>query len=180
MPESPAAHLIIRDATEQDMPAVARIYADYVREGLATFELTPPEADELRARRAAILAAGLPYLIATAGGEIAGYAYASTYRPRPGYRYTVEDSVYVAQARCGHGVGRALLAALIGRCESGPWRQMIAVIGDSANAGSIALHRRCGFQMVGTFRSVGYKLGRWVDTVLMQRALGAGDGCAPG
>ncbi len=180
MPESPAALLIVRDATEDDMAAVARIYADYVREGLATFELTPPEAHELRSRRAAILAAGLPYLVAAAGGEIAGYAYASTYRPRPGYRYAVEDSVYVAQARCGRGIGRALLEALIGRCESGPWRQMIAVIGDSANAGSIALHRRCGFQMVGTFRSVGYKLGRWVDTVLMQRALGAGDGCAPG
>ncbi len=180
MPESPAARLIVRDAIEEDMAAVARLYADYVREGLATFELTPPEAHELQARRAAILAAGLPYLVAAAGGQIAGYAYASPYRGRPGYRYTVEDSVYVAQAQCGRGIGRALLEALIGRCQSGPWRQMIAVIGDSANAGSIALHRRCGFQMVGTFRSVGYKLGRWVDTVLMQRALGAGDGCAPG
>lgn len=179
MPQSPAAQLIVRDATGEDMAAVARIYADYVREGLATFELTPPAANELQARRAAILAAGLPYLVAAAGEEIAGYAYASPYRPRPGYRYTVEDSVYVAQARCGRGIGRALLEALIGRCEGGPWRQMIAVIGDSANAGSLALHRRCGFQWVGTFRSVGYKLGRWVDTVLMQRALGAGDGCAP-
>jgi L-amino acid N-acyltransferase YncA len=180
MPESPATQLMVRDATEEDMAAVARIYADYVREGLATFELTPPGAHELQARRAAILASGLPYLVAAAGGEIAGYAYVSPYRPRPGYRFTVEDSVYVAQARCARGIGRALLEALIGRCEGGPWRQMIAVIGDSANAASIALHRRCGFQRVGTFRSVGYKLDRWVDTVLMQRALGPGDGCAPG
>lgn len=179
IPEGGAADLIIRDAAAEDMVQVARIYGHYVREGLASFEFTPPDAQQLRSRHAAIVAAALPYLIAEAGGEIAAYAYAGPYRPRPGYRYTVEDSVYVAQAWCGRGIGRVLLRTLIERCESGPWRQMIAVIGDSANAASIALHERCGFQTVGTFRSVGYKLGRWVDTVLMQRPLGPGDGRAP-
>lgn len=179
MSEAPCANLHIREATAEDMGQVARIYACYVRTGLATFEETPPDANELRGRHAAIRAAGLPYLIAEIDGEITGYAYAGIYRLRPAYRYTVEDSVYVAQRWCGRGIGRALLEALIEQCSCGPWRQMIAVIGDSANTGSIALHRRCGFYDVGTFRSVGFKLGRWVDTVLMQRALGAGDARSP-
>ncbi len=180
MPEAPPANLILRDATAGDMAHVARIYAGYVRTGLASFEETPPEAHEMHSRFAVIRAAGQPYLIAEAGGEITGYAYAGMYRSRPGYRYTLEDSVYVAEAWCGRGIGRALLEGLIERCEHGPWRQMIAVIGDSANTGSIALHRRCGFATVGTFRSVGYKLGRWVDTVLMQRPLGRADTRPPG
>jgi phosphinothricin acetyltransferase len=180
MSEAPPAELLIREATADDMVHVARIYAAYVLTGRATFEETPPDVRELQSRFAAIRAAALPYLLAEAGGECVAYAYAGTYRPRPGYRYTVEDSVYVAEPWCGRGVGRALLQALIERCERGPWRQMIAVIGDSANAGSIALHRRCGFEPVGTFRAVGYKLGRWVDTVLMQRALGDGDRRLPG
>ncbi len=171
--------LLIRDATAEDMAHVARIYAAYVLGSRATFEEQPPAIHELQARHAAIRAAALPYLLAEVDGECIAYAYAGPYRLRPGYRYTVEDSVYVAQSWCGRGVGRALLQALIERCERGAWRQMIAVIGDSANDGSIALHRRCGFEPVGTLRSVGYKLGQWVDTVLMQRTLGTGDRTDP-
>ena len=130
-------------------------------------------------RRASVLKAGLPYLAAEFGDTLVGYAYATAYRPRPAYRFTLEDSVYVAHGLDGRGIGRALLRALIERCERGPWRQMLAVIGNSDNAGSIALHRRLGFQPIGTLRSVGFKHGRWVDTVLMQRALADGDGSAP-
>ena len=126
-----------------------------------------------------MLAQQLPYLVAELGGEVVGYCYATSYRPRPAYRFTIEDSVYVADGLAGRGVGAALLGELIARCEAGPWRQMIAIIGNSENAGSIALHRRLGFAHVGTMRSVGWKLGRWVDSVVMQRALGPGDGEAP-
>lgn len=170
---------LIRDVCERDLDAVARIYAHHVQHGLASFEEVAPTIGELRARRAAVLAAGLPCLAAELHGEVVGYAYASTYRPRPAYRYTIEDSVYVADGMGGVGVGSALLASLIERCESGPWRQMLAVIGDSGNTASIALHRRFGFRAAGTFVSVGFKLGRWVDTVLMQRSLGAGDTRSP-
>jgi phosphinothricin acetyltransferase len=173
----PAA--LIRDADEEDLGAIARIYAHHVHHGLASFEEVPPTIEELRARRAAVLDSGLPCLAAELHGEVVGYAYASTYRPRPAYRYTIEDSVYVEEGLRGVGLGSTLLAALIERCETGPWRQMLAVIGDSANAGSIALHRRLGFRYVGNFEAVGFKLGRWVDTVLMQRPLGAGDGSRP-
>jgi L-amino acid N-acyltransferase YncA len=170
---------LIRDACEQDLGAIARIYARHVLEGLASFEEVPPAIEELRARRAAVLGSGLPYLAAELDGEVVGYAYAGVYRSRPGYRYTIEDSVYVEAGRAGQGVGRGLLTALIERCETGPWRQMLAVIGASGNAASIALHRRLGFRSVGTFASVGFKLGRWVDTVLMQRPLGPGDRTLP-
>ena len=173
----PAA--LVRDAWDEDLGAIARIYARHVREGLATFEEIPPTIAELRARRTAILEAGLPYLVAELRAEVVGYAYASAYRPRPAYRYTVEDSVYVEEDSCGQGIGSALLGALIERCEAGPWRQMLAVIGHSGNRGSIALHRRFGFRTTGTFASVGFKLGRWVDTVLMQRPLGPGDRSPP-
>ncbi len=161
------------------MPAVQVIYAHHVQYGLATFEETPPLTDELLSRRASVLALGLPYLVAEIESRIVGYSYATGYRPRPAYRHTIEDSVYVADGLGGQGVGTALLETLIVRCEAGPWRQMLAVIGNSGNAGSVALHRRLGFQPVGTLRSVGFKLGRWVDTVLMQRTLGAGDGAPP-
>lgn len=170
---------LIREAGEEDLGAIARIYAHHVNHGLASFEEVAPTIEEWRARRAAVLDSGLPYLAAELHGEVVGYAYASTYRPRPAYRYTIEDSVYVEAGLRGLGLGSALLAALIERCEAGPWRQMLAVIGDSANASSIALHRRLGFRYVGNFESVGFKLGRWVDTVLMQRALGAGDRSRP-
>ncbi|PNG26412.1 GNAT family N-acetyltransferase [Methylocella silvestris] len=172
--------LIIRDAAAADMAAALAIYAHHVRYGLATFEETPPSVDEFAARRAAVLALGLPFLVAAIDGTIVGYSYAAEYRARTAYRHTIEDSVYVAVGFGGRGVGTALLAALLERCEAGPWRQMIAVIGDSGNAGSIALHKNLGFAHNGTLRSVGLKLGQWIDTVLMQRPLGAGDASIPG
>ncbi|MEO3385238.1 N-acetyltransferase family protein [Mesorhizobium sp. CAU 1741] len=173
----PRADLVtVSDASERDLIAVQAIYAHHVLHGLASFEEVPPTVEEIAARRAGVLAAGLPYLVAELGGRVVGYAYATAYRPRPAYRYTVEDSVYVEDGLGGKGVGTALLGQLIQRCESGPWRQMLAVIGNSENAGSMGLHRRMGFAMVGTFASVGFKHGRWVDSVLMQRALGDGDG----
>lgn len=178
-PESGQARLVVRDARDSDLGAIQRIYAHHVLYGLATFEEVPPTLDMLRARHASVTGAGLPYLAAELDGNVIGYAYASPYRPRSGYRYTIEDSVYVASGLAGQGVGSALLGALIARCESGPWRQMLAVIGDSGNAASIALHRRFGFHSVGTFRSVGFKLARWVDTVLMQRALADGAASSP-
>lgn len=170
---------VIRDASDGDMEAISEIYAHHVLYGLATFEEVPPSADELRSRRASVLAMGLPYLVAELNGEIVGYSYATAYRPRPAYRFSIEDSVYVADGLGGRGIGGALLQELIARCEKGPWRQMLAVIGNSGNAGSLALHRRMGFQPIGTFKSAGFKLGRWVDTVLMQRALGDGDTTGP-
>lgn len=171
--------IVIRDASETDMAAIQAIYQHYVLNGLATFEEVPPLIEEMASRRATVVAAGLPYLIAECGGRVVGYSYATRYRPRPAYRHTIEDSVYVADGLGGRGVGTALVQALIARCEAGPWRQMLAVIGNSANAGSIALHRKLGFQKVGTFSSVGFKHGQWVDTVLMQRSLGLGDTSLP-
>ena len=170
---------IVRDSEEVDMSSVQAIYAHHVRDGLATFEELPPSTDELLSRREAVLAQGLPYLVAELNGRIVGFSYASHYRPRPAYRYTVEDSVYVANGLGGRGIGAALLSTLVFRCEGGPWRQMLAIIGDRENAASIALHRRLGFRSVGTLESVGFKLGRWVDTVLMQRALSTGGSSLP-
>jgi L-amino acid N-acyltransferase YncA len=162
----------VRAASEADIAAVRDIYAHYVLHSLATFEETPPTLEEMLARRRASVELGLPYLIAEAGGEIVGFAYAAAYRARPAYRFTIEDSVYVADGLSGRGIGAALLGELIASCERGPWRQMLAVVGDSANAGSIALHRRFGFELMGTLQSVGFKSGRWVDTPILQRALG--------
>jgi len=170
----------IRAASEADMAAVRDIYAHYVLNSLATFEEAPPTLEEMLARRRASVELGLPYLVAEAGGETVGFAYAAAYRPRPAYRFTIEDSVYVANGRRGGGIGSALLNELIGACERGPWRQMLAVVGDTANAGSIALHRRFGFELAGTLRSVGFKSGRWVDTPILQRPLGPGDSQASG
>jgi L-amino acid N-acyltransferase YncA len=171
--------LIVRDAAERDIPAIQGIYAFEVLHGLATFEEIPPSSDQLLSRRAQVLALGLPYLVAEDGGRVVGYSYATEYRVRPAYRHTVEDSVYVAHGLQGRGIGTRLLTELIARCEQGPWRQMLAVIGHSANASSIALHRRLGFEGTATLRSVGFKLGRWVDTVIMQRPLGVGDSMLP-
>lgn len=170
---------VIRDAHPADMASVQKIYAHHVLHGLATFEEAPPGVEEMQGRRAAVLELGLPYLVAERAGEILGYSYATFYRPRPAYRHTIEDSIYLAEGQGSNGYGTLLLSELIRRCEAGPWRQMLAVIGDSANAGSIGLHHKLGFRHAGLLRSAGFKLGRWVDTVLMQRALGAGDATRP-
>jgi L-amino acid N-acyltransferase YncA len=172
--------LTIRDSRDGDVPAIHAIYAHYVLGGLATFEEIPPTIDELKLRRSLLLASGLPHLVADLDGIVVGYCYAGPYRVRPAYRFTVENSVYIADGFGGRGTGTALLTELIGRCEAGPWRQMVAVIGDSGNAASIALHRRLGFRLIGTLDAVGFKLGRWVDTVFMQRELGAGSTSQPG
>jgi len=181
MPRPPDAvqEITIRPATEADMTPVQAIYAHHVLHGLATFEEVPPSVDEMLSRRASALSLGFPYLVAEMDGRVVGYSYATAYRARPAYRHTIENSVYVADGLGGRGIGTALLTALIARCEAGPWRQMLAIIGNSGNAGSIALHRRLGFEHVGTLKSVGFKLGRWVSTVLMQRPLGAGDTALP-
>ncbi len=162
---------LIRDAAPGDFDDIATIYAHYVLNALATFEENAPSTDEMRVRHAAITGASIPYVVAELDDRVAGYAYASAYRPRSAYRHTIEDSVYVADGMNGRGIGAALLAELIERCERGPWRQMIAVIGNSGNVGSITLHARLGFEHVGVLRDVGFKHGRWVDTALMQRAL---------
>ena len=169
----------IRDAAESDMSEVQAIYAHHVLRGLASFEEIAPGVDELRMRRESALAHGLPYLVAELDGRVVGYAYATPYRTRSAYRHSIEDSVYVRDGFGGKGIGEALLSALIRRCEQGPWRQMVAVIGDSANAASIGLHRKLGFRVVGTLEAVGFKFGGWVDSVLMQRALGPGNQTPP-
>ncbi|MGH6799378.1 MAG: GNAT family N-acetyltransferase [Roseiarcus sp.] len=169
---APRREVVVRAASEADMAAVRDIYAHYVLHSLTNFEETPPTIEDMLARRRASVDLGLPYLVAEAETEILGFAYAVPYRPRPAYRFTIEDSVYVADGLSGQGLGSALLGELSARCERGPWRQMIAVVGDSANASSIALHRRFGFELAGTLRSVGFKSGRWVDTPILQRPLG--------
>ncbi len=165
----------IRDATEADMAAVQAIYTFYVTRSAASFEEEPPTVEEMVRRRATTLARGLPYLVAEERGEVLGYTYAGPWRPRSAYRYTVEDSIYVAPFVCRRGIGRALLAALVERCTQLGYRQMIGVIGDSANQGSIGLHRSLGFRQEGVLRGVGLKFGRWVDVVIMHRSLGGDD-----
>jgi len=165
----------LRDCDPADIPAIAAIYGHWVTHGVASFELEPPDAEEMGRRRAAILAGGYPYLVAEGeGGRILGYAYASAWRTRPAYRFGCENSVYVAPDAGRGGVGRAILGALIARCEAKGLRLMVAVIGDSANAPSIGLHRAMGFTHAGLLSATGWKHGRWVDTVLMTRPLGPG------
>lgn len=172
--------MIVRPATLADIPAITAIYDEAVRTGTATFELDPPDEAEMARRFEAVTGGAYPYLVATAQGEgILGYAYGSAFRTRPAYRFTVEDSIYVAPFAQKRGVGRALLKALLNACESGGFRQMLAVIGDSGNSGSIALHRAAGFTPVGTLTASGLKFGRWIDTVIMQRPLGVGDATIP-
>uniref|UniRef100_UPI00353185D9 GNAT family N-acetyltransferase n=1 Tax=Pararhizobium sp. IMCC3301 TaxID=3067904 RepID=UPI00353185D9 len=159
----------------QDLPSIQAIYADAVLTGTATFELTPPDLPEMTRRCHALTDQGFPYFVArSTEGQVLGYAYAGPYRPRPAYRFTVEDSIYLAPMARGHGVGKALLAALIEQATAKDFRQMIAVIGDSKHKASIALHERLGFEHAGVFRNVGWKHNRWLDSVLMQRPLGAG------
>jgi phosphinothricin acetyltransferase len=171
--------LTIRDSLDADLAAIQAIYAHAVLHGFASFEVEPPDVAEIARRRRTILDGGYPHIVADRDGEVQGYAYASAYRPRVSYRYTVENSIYIRPDRQRQGIGQALLAALIERCEAGPWRQMIAVIGDSANRASIRLHEQAGFARIGTLPAVGWKFGRWVDSVLLQRPLGPGDGAPP-
>jgi L-amino acid N-acyltransferase YncA len=171
--------LTVRPATAPDIPAIAAIYRPAVLTGTASFEVDAPDEAEMLRRFEAITGAGYPYFVAELGSRVAGYAYASAYRARPGYRFTVEDSVYVAPDAQGKGVGRALLERVIDRCRDDGFRLMIAVIGDSANFGSITLHRRLGFRFCGTIHSVGYKFGRWLDSVVMELPLGEGDTSTP-
>lgn len=169
----------VRAAAQGDIAAIQPIYAHHVLHGLASFEEVPPDAAEMRRRFEDVTGRGLPYLVAVEGGEILGYGYCAPYRARSAYRYALEDSIYVRQGREGKGVGSRLLGELIRICEGLGYRQVVAVIGDSANAASIGLHARHGFVRVGTLRSTGWKFGRWVDSVLMQRPLGSGDGTPP-
>jgi phosphinothricin acetyltransferase len=163
--------LIVRASTEADVVRCAEIYAHHVLHGTASFELEPPDLAEMKKRRAHVLELGLPHLVAERDGRMLGYAYASSWRPRPAYEFSVEDSIYIDKDAVGQGVGRALLPVLIEQCTALGKRQMVAVIGDSAQTPSIRLHASCGFEMVGTLKNIGFKFGRWLDSVLMQRAL---------
>jgi phosphinothricin acetyltransferase len=172
--------LVVRDAVERDVPRITAIYAHHVLTGLATFEVVPPEDAEMARRRENVLGWALPYFVAEDASGVLGYAYAAPYRTRAGYRYTVEDSIYVDPAAVGRGVGRRLLERLVDACVACGCRQMIAVIGDTDNSASIGLHEACGFARVGMLPSTGFKFGRWVDSVLMQRGLADADRSPPG
>ena len=163
--------LEIRRAAAADLPHITEIYEHAVRYGTATFELIPPDLDEMTRRYDVLMGGGFPYLVAALEGRVVGYAYAGAYRPRPAYRFTVENSVYLQPAIHRRGIGLQLLQRLITESETRGYRQMIAVIGDSANAGSIGVHRRCGFQMIGTHPNVGFKFGRWLDVIYMELLL---------
>jgi L-amino acid N-acyltransferase YncA len=171
--------LLIRPSEPADLAAITRIYAHAVNHGTGTFELDAPDEAEMAQRRAAVLANGLPWLVAERDGAVLGYAYANHFRPRRAYRFCVEDSIYLDESARGQGAGRLLLAELMARCEARGARQMLAVIGDSANAGSVGVHRACGFEPVGVLRSAGWKFGRWLDVVMMQRSLGEGSSTEP-
>jgi phosphinothricin acetyltransferase len=167
---------MLRPAVAADLPGIQAIYAWHVLNGTATFEEVPPDIAEIGRRHAEVTGLGLPWLVAEEEGRLLGYAYAGRYRTRSAYRFTLEDSIYLDPAATRRGLGSALLARLIDDCTAAGARQMLAVIGDGGNRGSIGVHARAGFGMVGTLRSVGFKFGRWIDVVLMQRPLGPGDG----
>jgi phosphinothricin acetyltransferase len=169
----------IRAATPADLAAITRIYADAVKHGTATFEIEPPDETEMARRRDALLAKDYPYLVAERAGAIAGYAYAGPYHVRPAYRWCVEDTIYVDPKFQRLGLGRLLMARLIAQAEARGFRQMVAVIGDSANVGSIAVHTAVGFRRIGTLQAVGFKHGRWLDALIMQRPLGSAATTAP-
>jgi L-amino acid N-acyltransferase YncA len=168
------SEILIRPAEADDLAAISRIYADAVRHGTASFEIDPPDQDEMTQRFASLRGGGFPYLVAQVDGAVVGYAYAGPYRARPAYRFTVEDSIYIVADMHRRGIGRMLLDRLIEEAEQRGFRQMVAVIGDSDQPGSIALHAGAGFRIIGTLAAVGFKFDRWLDSVLMQRALGNG------
>lgn len=171
--------MLLRPSTAADLPAITAIYAHAVNHGTGTFELEAPDEAEMARRRDDVLAKGLPWLVAEEAGHVLGYAYANHFRPRRAYRFCLEDSIYLAEDARGRGVGTLLLAELLARCEAAGARQVLAVIGDSANAGSIGVHRALGFQHTGVLKASGWKFGRWLDVVLMQRALGTGADTPP-
>jgi phosphinothricin acetyltransferase len=173
------ASLDIRPAEEADLPFITAIYDHAVRYGTATFELVSPDLAEMTRRFKALMDGGYPYFVAVLDGRLVGYAYAGAYRPRPAYRFTVENSIYLQPSIHRRGIGLRLLQRLIAESEARGYRQMIAVIGDSANTGSIGVHARTGFAMIGTHQNVGFKFGRWLDTVMMQRSLGEGASTVP-
>ncbi|QEI06577.1 N-acetyltransferase [Pigmentiphaga aceris] len=177
-PEVVQPKLVLRDSEALDVPAIQAIYAHHVLHGTSSFEIDPPSLRQMQQRREEVLALGLPYLVVERDGEVVGYAYASLYRPRPGYRFTIEDSIYLRDGCTGQGIGSLLLAALIERCAQAGWRQMVAVAG-GAGAASIALHKRHGFELTGILRAVGFKFGEWRDCALLQRSLGDGDASLP-
>ncbi len=170
----------IRDSEPADVPAITAIYAYSVMTSVATFDEHPPSVEEMRERRADVVDIGLPFLVAVdAGGKVLGYAYAAAFRRRTGYRFTLEDSIYVERTATHRGIGTALLTALIDRCAAAGYRQMVAVIADTERTASIGLHEKLGFKMVGVMPAIGYKFRRWIDVVLLQRALGPGSSGVP-
>jgi L-amino acid N-acyltransferase YncA len=171
---------IIRSSHDADITAITAIYAHHVRHGTGTFEIDPPSTSDMASRRDDVRGKGLPYLVAAEGEKVLGFAYCSWFKPRPAYRFSAENSIYLAADAHGQGLGRALLAELAAQAEKAGVRKLIAVIGDSANAGSIGVHRSVGFRHVGILKSCGWKFDRWLDVVLMDKALGWGDGCPPG
>ncbi len=177
--DAPCSPLIIRPSTVADLPAIARIYGNAVQHGTGTFETEVPSLEDMARRRDDVLGKGLPWLVAEKSDGILGYAYANPFRPRLAYRFCLEDSIYLDEAARGQGIGRLLLAELIARCEARGARRMLAVIGDGANSASIGVHAACGFEPCGRFDQAGWKFGRWLDVVLMQRPLGAGSSTAP-
>lgn len=178
MSQTSSIPLRIRPSTAADLPAIQAIYAHAVQHGTGTFETDVPGVDEMGRRREEVLSRNLPWLVAERDGNLLGYAYANYFRPRLAYRFCVEDSIYLSPGAQGQGVGRLLLAELIARCEAAGARQMLAVIGDAANAGSVGVHSALGFEHTGVLKSAGWKFGRWLDVVLMQRTLGLGDSAA--
>lgn len=165
----------IRPSRDEDIPAITAIYAHHVLHGTGTFETTPPTEADMTARRADVLGKGLPWLVLEDGGQVLGYAYCQWFKPRPAYRFSAEDSIYLSPQASGKGLGRALLTELAARAEEAGVRKLIAVIGDSANAGSVGVHRALGFTQVGILQSCGWKFGRWLDVVLMEKFIGQGD-----
>ncbi|WP_342128961.1 GNAT family N-acetyltransferase [Hydrogenophaga sp. OTU3427] len=170
---------LIRPSTDADIGAITRIYAHHVLHGTGTFETTPPSEADMLTRRADVLSKGLPWLVLEEAGEVQGFAYGNWFKPRPAYRFSVEDSIYLSPKAAGKGLGRALLAELLARLQAGGVRKVMAVIGDSANAGSVGVHTALGFERVGVVKSCGWKFDRWLDIVLMEKSLGEGDSSRP-